>query len=70
VYPSAGNNASPANRGSGGGGGVTTGGSGSSGIVIVRYLQTFDPAASASVSPTTSGGYRYYTFTANGSITF
>jgi hypothetical protein len=36
----------------------------------VRYSNTFSAAASASVSPTTVGGYRIYTFTANGSITF
>jgi hypothetical protein len=72
VEPSAGNNASPANRGSGGGGGVTTGGSGSSGIVIVRYADTYTAAASSTGSPTitTSGGYRYYTWTGSGSITF
>jgi hypothetical protein len=45
-------------------------GNGSSGVVIIRYLSGYDAAASASVSPTTSGGYRYYTFNANGSITF
>jgi hypothetical protein len=38
--------------------------------VIIRYLDTFAPAASATVSPTTTGGYRIYRFTANGSITF
>jgi hypothetical protein len=37
--------------------------------VIVRYPSTF-AAASATVIPTVTGGYRIYTFTANGSITF
>jgi hypothetical protein len=47
-----------------------TSGSGGSGIVIIRYPDTFAPAASATVSPTVTGGYRIYTFIANGSITF
>jgi hypothetical protein len=38
--------------------------------VIIRYADTYAAAASASVSPTTTGGYRIYRFTANGSITF
>jgi hypothetical protein len=38
--------------------------------VIIRYADTYAAAASASVSPTTVGGYRIYRFTANGSITF
>ena len=72
VEPSSGNNASPANRGSGGGGGVSFGGNGSGGIVIVRYADTYAAAASSTGSPTitTSGGFRYYTWTGNGSITF
>jgi hypothetical protein len=55
-----------ANTGNGG----AYSGRGGSGIVIIRYADTFPAAASASVSPTTTGGYRIYTFTANGSITF
>jgi hypothetical protein len=47
-----------------------TGKNGGSGIVIIRYPDTFALATSATVSPTASGGYRYYTFIANGSITF
>jgi len=72
VSPAAGGNASPANRGSGGGGGATTGGSGSSGIVILRYADAYAAAESSTGSPTitTSGGYRYYTWTGSGSITF
>jgi hypothetical protein len=39
--------------------------------VIIRSLSDVNPA-STSGSPTVvvSGGYRYYTFTGNGSITF
>jgi hypothetical protein len=45
---------------------------GGSGIVIIRYADTYAAAASTTGSPTvvTSGGYRYYTWTGNGSITF
>jgi hypothetical protein len=65
-----------ANTGGGGGGSggnlAAAGGNGGSGIVIIRYPDTYDAAASTTGSPTvtTSGGYRYYTFTASGSITF
>jgi hypothetical protein len=38
--------------------------------VIIRYPDTFIAATSSTVSPTTTGGYRIYRFTANGSITF
>jgi hypothetical protein len=67
--------AGSSNTGGGGGGqgsapGTTTSGSGAnggSGIVIIRTLNT---ASSSTVSPTTSGSYKIYTFTASGSITF
>ena len=67
-----------ANTGGGGGGGKwsgqTNGGSGGSGIVIIRYADTFDAATStsnlAAGYPVVSGGYRVYTFTASGTITF
>jgi hypothetical protein len=57
-----------ANTGGGGG----SGGSGGSGVVILRYADTFGPAISVTGSPTitVAGGYRVYTFTASGSITF
>lgn len=63
------------NTGSGGGGqgsapGTTTsgvGGNGAGGIVIIKTLST---ASSATVSPTTSGSYKIYTFTGSGTITF
>jgi hypothetical protein len=61
------------NTGSGGGsGGNGNGGNGGSGIVVLRYADTFDAAASTTGSPTitVSGGYRIYTFTGSGTITF
>jgi hypothetical protein len=41
-------------------------------VVIIRYPQTNNEAASTTGSPTvtTSGGFRIYTFTGSGSITF
>jgi hypothetical protein len=61
-----------ANTGGGGGGSGFSGGTvlGGSGLVVLRYPSTYPAAASASVSPTTSGGYRYYTFTSGGTITW
>jgi hypothetical protein len=39
--------------------------------VIIRYPDTFIAASSTTGSPVvTTGGYRYYKFTASGSITF
>jgi hypothetical protein len=40
--------------------------------VIIRYLESYQAAVSTTGSPTvtTSGGYRIYTWTASGSITF
>jgi hypothetical protein len=45
---------------------------GGSGIVIIRYLDTFPNAASTTGSPTLTqtGGYKIYTFNASGSITW
>ena len=55
-----------ANRGGG------AGGNGGSGVVIIRYPDTFGLASSTTGSPTVTNptGYRVYTFTASGSITF
>ena len=66
------------NSGGGGGGGQQGGGtpsisgSGGSGIVIIRYADTYLPAVSTTGSPTytTPTGYRVYKFTSSGSITF
>jgi len=72
--------AGTANRGGGGGGAVTnnsdpvnpnvTGLNGGSGVVILRYLASTPDASGTTGSPSlsTSGGYKYYTFTASGTI--
>ncbi len=64
-----------ANTGGGGGGagsGSYLGGSGGSGIVILRYPDTYAAATSTTGSPTytNTGGWHIYQFTASGSITF
>jgi len=58
--------------GNGGAGNYLTGYAGATGIVVVRYADTYPAATSTTGSPTitTSGGYRYYTWTGAGSITF
>lgn len=61
----------------GGGGGMGdrpssgSSGAGGSGIVIIRYSSALSAATSTTGSPTitVSGGYRYYTFTGDGSLT-
>jgi len=67
------------NTGGGGGGyrgdfndDTRSGGSGGSGVVIFRYPNNLANAASTTGSPTltVSGGYKTYTFTSSGSITF
>jgi hypothetical protein len=72
--------AGTANTGGGGGGaggrcnvaGGVNGKSGGSGVVIIRYPNTFDNASSTTGSPTltNTGGYKIYTFTGNGTLTF
>lgn len=66
-----GNNA-VANTGGGGGGGGNSanGGSGGSGIVILRCPDSFTATTTGSPSTYVTGGYRYYKFTQNGTITF
>ena len=68
---------SPNTGGGGGGagetqGGTFTGGAGGSGVVIIRYPDTYPVASGSTGSPTVTNptGYRVYTFTASGSITF
>jgi hypothetical protein len=48
------------------------GGNGGSGIVIIRYADTYSAAASTTGSPTitVAGGYRVYKWTGLGTITF
>jgi hypothetical protein len=67
--------AGTANTGGGGGGTDYPGGNsgaGGSGIVIIRYLDTYAEPTSTTGSPTitVAGGYRIYTWTTSGSITF
>jgi hypothetical protein len=47
-------------------------GNGGSGIVIVRYADTYQAATSTTGLPTitVAGGYRVYKWTSSGSITF
>jgi len=63
-----------ANTGGGGGGGGSgvDGAAGGSGIVIIRYPDSYAAASATTGSPTitVTGGYRIYTFTSSGSITF
>ena len=67
------------NTGGGGGSGSNyptsgdpTGGSGGSGIVIIRYTDTYSAATATTGSPTVTvaGGYRVYKWITSGSITF
>ena len=55
-----------------GGAGRHASGAGGSGIVIIRYPDTNVAATSTTGSPTitVTGGYRIYTWTSSGSITF
>ena len=58
--------------GGGGGNGNNNGGGGGSGIVIIRYSDSYPLATSTTGSPTITNptGYRVYTWTSSGSITF
>lgn len=78
-YTTSANNANT-NSGAGGGGGSRrvdggtpgSGGSGGSGIVIIRYASNFADANSTTGTPTytNSGGFKTYTWTGSGTITF
>jgi hypothetical protein len=52
-------------------GSVGASGAGGSGVVIIRYPDTFAAATATTGSPTitVAGGYRVYKFTGSGSIT-
>ena len=65
-----GNGGSAGTANTGGGGGA--GWAGGSGIVVIRYADTYDAATATTGSPTVTvaGGYRVYKFTSSGSITF
>ena len=75
TYPGNATNATINTGGGGGGAGnplSRVSGAGGSGIVILRYADTFDAATATLGSPTitVAGGYRVYKFTSSGSITF
>ena len=72
---SGGSTAGTANTGGGGGGNGSSaynGSAGGSGIVVIRYADTYDAATGTTGSPTitVAGGYRVYKWTSSGSITF
>jgi len=52
--------------------GSLTGGSGGSGVVVIRYPNTYNAPTSIVGSPsvTNTGGYRIYQWNSSGSITF
>jgi hypothetical protein len=60
--------------GSGGGGcgsqGTAKGGAGANGIVILRHVSSITTLTNNNATVSTAGGYKYYTFTSNGSVTF
>jgi hypothetical protein len=60
--------------GSGGGGAslsTRTGTNGSSGVVVIRYPDTFrDLTFTGTFTASSSGGYRYFTLTSSGTLTF
>jgi hypothetical protein len=66
------------NTGGGGGGGAAStgvsrnGGLGGSGVVVIRYPDSYAAATSTTGSPVidVSGGYRTYTFINTGTISF
>jgi hypothetical protein len=62
---------SPNTGGGGGGSSTTTDYSGGSGVVIIRYADSFADLASTTGSPTitTDGGYKIYKWTGSGSVT-
>jgi hypothetical protein len=61
-----------ANTGGGAGARLAQSTTGGSGIVIIRYADSSPAASNTTGSPTitVAGGYRVYTWTGSGSITF
>lgn len=59
-------------NGGNGAGGTNTGGNGGSGVVIIRYPDTYNAPSAVTGNPAVKyvNGYRVYTWTNNGSITF
>jgi len=64
------------NTGGGGGGAAhnystntNIGGNGGKGVVIIRYPANYSALSTTGATATIVGGYRYYTFTASGSLT-
>lgn len=69
------NNGSAASSpGSGGGGsgsqGSTKGGAGANGIIVLRHPDTISTLTYNNATFSNTGGYKYYTFTSNGTVTF
>jgi hypothetical protein len=67
-----GSNSTTPGSGGGGGGplGSSKGGAGSNGIVILRHADSISTLTNNNATVSTTGGYKYYTFTSNGSVTF
>jgi hypothetical protein len=67
-----GQSGAPNTGGGAGGSRDANGGTGGSGVVVIRYADSFPLAASTTGSPTvtTAGGYRVYKYTSSGTITF
>jgi hypothetical protein len=67
-----GSNSTTPGSGGGGGGpsGTSKGGAGSNGIVILRHADSISTLTNNNANVSTAGGYKYYTFTSNGSVTF
>jgi hypothetical protein len=73
--PFGGTPAAAGTNGLGGGGAGNNSGAGmngGSGVAIIRYADTYGAASATTGSPTinVTGGYRIYTWTSSGSITF
>ena len=67
-----GSNSTTPGSGGGGGGpsGTSKGGAGANGVVILRHADSIATLTNNNATVSTAGGYKYYTFTSNGSVTF